>query len=111
MKNLQKLNKFLEKIDKNAKDQFIKIYRTTDKRSELEWNTARPLNMMFLVPEKNHVAQNRTSWGLYLCTKGHLFLFNHFIDMRTTFSLSKNVFLLKFSSVIVDNVWVKTILS
>ena len=36
MKNLQKLNKLLEKIDKNAKDQFIKIYRTTDKRSELE---------------------------------------------------------------------------
>ena len=35
-------------------------------------------------------------------TKGHLFLFNHFIDMRTTVSLSiscrKNVFLLKFSN-------------
>ena len=34
--------------------------------------------------------------------KGHLFLFNHFIDMRTTVSLSiscrKNVFLLKFSN-------------
>ena len=73
MKNLQKLNKLLEKIDKNAKDQFIKIYRTTDKRSELEWNTARPLNMMFLVPEKNRVAQNRISWGLYLCTKGFFF--------------------------------------
>jgi hypothetical protein len=35
-------------------------------------------------------------------TKGHLFLFNHFIDMRTTDILSiscrKNVFLLKFSN-------------
>ena len=35
-------------------------------------------------------------------TKGHLFLFNHFIDMRTTVNLSiscrKNVFLLKFSN-------------
>ena len=35
-------------------------------------------------------------------TKGHLFIFNHFIDMRTTVSLSissrKNVFLLTFSN-------------
>ena len=35
-------------------------------------------------------------------SKGHLFLFNHFIDMRTTVSLSisyrKNVVLLKFSN-------------
>ena len=40
--------------------------------------------------------------ALLSLTKGHLFLFNHFIDMRTTVSLSiscrKNVFLLKFSN-------------
>ena len=38
----------------------------------------------------------------HLATKGHLFLFNHFIDMKATVSLSiscrKNVFLLKFSN-------------
>ena len=32
-------------------------------------NTARPRDARFLVPEKNRAAQNRASWGLYLCTK------------------------------------------
>ena len=36
-------------------------------------NTARPWDARFLVPEKNRAAQNRTSWGLYLCTKGIFF--------------------------------------
>ena len=31
--------------------------------------TARPRDARFLVPEKKRAAQNRTSWGLYLCTK------------------------------------------
>ena len=32
-------------------------------------STARPRDTRILVPEKNRAAQNRTSWGLYLCTK------------------------------------------
>ena len=36
-------------------------------------NTARPRDTRFLVPEKNRAVQNRTSWGLYLCTKGNFF--------------------------------------
>ena len=31
--------------------------------------TARPRDTRILVPEKNRAAQNRTLWGLYLCTK------------------------------------------
>ena len=34
---------------------------------------ARPRDTRFLVPEKNRAAQNRTSWGLYLCTKRDFF--------------------------------------
>ena len=36
-------------------------------------NTARPRDTRILVPEKNRAAQNRASWGLYLCTKWDFF--------------------------------------
>ncbi len=35
--------------------------------------TARPRETRFLVPEKDSAAQNRTSWGLYLCTEVNFF--------------------------------------
>ena len=35
--------------------------------------TARPRETRFLVPEKSSAAQNRTSWGLYLCTEVDFF--------------------------------------
>ena len=35
--------------------------------------TARPWETRFLVPEKSSAAQNRTSWGLYLCTEVDFF--------------------------------------
>ena len=35
--------------------------------------TARPRDTRNLVPEKNRAAQNRASWGLYLCTKWDFF--------------------------------------
>ena len=39
----------------------------------LVWSTARPRDTRILVPEKNRAAQNRASWGLYLCTKWDFF--------------------------------------
>ena len=38
--------------------------------------TARPPDTRILVPEKNCAAQNRASWGLYLCTKWYFFTKN-----------------------------------
>ena len=48
--------------------------------------TARPRDTRFLVPEKNRAAQNRASWGLYLCTKVIFFSKNRV----TSRLLSKN---------------------
>ena len=39
----------------------------------LDWNTARPRDTRILVPEKNRAAQNRTLWGLYICTEVDIF--------------------------------------
>ena len=38
--------------------------------------TARPRDTRFFVPEKNRAAQNRASWGLYLCSKVIFFFKN-----------------------------------
>ena len=49
------------------------LYRTIFSWVIVVLITARPWDTLFLVPEKNRAAQNRTSWGLYLCTEGIFF--------------------------------------
>ena len=51
---------------------FLSLKHITPKCSTKK-NTARPRDTRILVPEKNRAAQNRPSWGLYLCTKGIFF--------------------------------------
>ena len=49
-------------------------------------NTARPRDTRILVPEKNRAAQNRASWGLYLCTKWYFFSKNS-VSSRLLFKI------------------------
>ena len=48
--------------------------------------TARPRDTRILVPEKNRAAQNRASWGLYLCTKWDFFYKNR-VSSRLLFKI------------------------
>ena len=48
--------------------------------------TARPRDTRILVPEKNRAAQNRASWGLYLCTKWDFFTKNR-VSSRLLFKI------------------------
>ena len=48
--------------------------------------TARPRDTLFLVPEKNRAAQNRASWGLYLCSKWDFFPKNR-VSSRLLFKI------------------------
>ena len=48
--------------------------------------TARPRDTRILVPEKNRAAQNRASWGLYLCTKWYFFSKNS-VSSRLLFKI------------------------
>ena len=48
--------------------------------------TARPRDTRFLVPGKNRAAQNRASWGLYLCTKWDFFSKNS-VSSRLLFKI------------------------
>ena len=52
------------------------------------WNfeIARPRDTRILVPEKNRAAQNRASWGLYLCTKWDFFYKNR-VSSRLLFKI------------------------
>ena len=51
-----------------------------------KWCTARPRDTRILVPEKNRAAQNRASWGLYLCTKWDFFTKNR-VSSRLLFKI------------------------
>ena len=48
--------------------------------------TARPRDTRILVQEKNRAAQNRASWGLYLCTKWDFFTKNR-VSSRLLFKI------------------------
>ena len=71
--NQKKCRFFLEYCDNCIITNLFYIKRNTVVYISFFWNTARPWDTLFLVPEKYRAAQNRTSWGLYLCTKWDFF--------------------------------------
>ena len=57
-----------------------------NRTSQLKFSTARPRDTRFLVPGKKRAAQNRASWGLYLCTKWDFFSKNS-VSSRLLFKI------------------------
>ena len=59
-----------ERVYTKSINYFIK---PTQMGADKSVSTARPRDARILVPEINPAAQNRASWGLYLCTKWDFF--------------------------------------
>ena len=57
----------------NFQNGYLRSFKLDRKMKLFFGDTARPRDTRILVPEKNRAAQNRTSWGLYLCTEWDFF--------------------------------------